>query len=92
MRRLEPQVQVRCAYLELTPPSLPEVAADMIAYGASQIRVVPLFLGVGRHAREDLPVLMNALCQSHPQVVFKLEPAVGENPAIVEALARTALG
>jgi sirohydrochlorin cobaltochelatase len=50
-----------------------------------------MFLGVGKHAREDLPVLMNELKYAHPQVVFSLQAAVGEHPAVVDLLARIAV-
>jgi sirohydrochlorin cobaltochelatase len=46
---------------------------------------------VPRHAREDLPVLMTELQQRFPQVNFKLRPAVGEDPRVVELLAHIAL-
>ena len=50
-----------------------------------------MFLGVGRHAREDLPVIMAELKQSHPNVSFTVQAAVGENPAVLDLLADVAL-
>ncbi len=82
---------VRCAYLELTPPDLPTVATELIAGGADFIRVIPMFLGKGRHAREDLPALMDALQQAHPTVHFDLRPSVGEDERVLELLTRMAL-
>lgn len=91
LAELSPQTLVRCAYLELTEPDLPTAAQAVIASGAQQIRVVPMFLGVGRHAREDLPRLMDALRQAHPHVSFECQPAVGEQAALVDMLAHLAL-
>lgn len=82
---------VRCAYLELCTPSLPDAAIDLIAGGARHIRVLPLFLGVGKHAREDLPALVSALRTAHPDVGIELLPAVGEHPAMVALMADIAL-
>ena len=87
----DPQVQVVCAFLELTTPDLPTAAAQLVAQGAQQLTVVPMFLGVGRHVREDLPVLMAALRQQHPGVDIVLQAAVGENPQLVALLAKIAL-
>lgn len=84
-------VMVRCAFLELTQPDLAFSAAELISLGARQITVVPMFLGVGKHAREDLPVLMEQLKVDHPNVVFRLQPAVGEQARLVELLAHIAL-
>lgn len=82
--------EVRCAYLELTEPDLPTAVGELAALGLRHIRILPMFLGVGRHAREDLPLLMQALHQAHPQVRFELRPAVGEDPRLLDLLARIA--
>lgn len=91
IREREVDAQVTCAYLELTTPDLPSVAAQMIASGAMTLRIVPMFLGVGRHAREDLPVLVTQLQADHPQVRFELQAAVGENPLLIDLMAQIAI-
>ena len=88
----EPHTLVRCAYLELTEPDLPSVASALIDQGATSLCVVPLFLGVGRHAREDLPELLKALHASHPDIDIICQPAVGEQAALLDLLADLALG
>jgi sirohydrochlorin cobaltochelatase len=88
---LDAQARVVCAYLELTTPDLPTAAGALIAGGARALTVVPMFLGVGKHAREDLPLLMARLRDSHPQVEFTLQPAIGEDPRLIDLIARMAL-
>jgi sirohydrochlorin cobaltochelatase len=85
------QVQVRCAFLELDAPDLGSAAAELVELGADSVRVVPMFLGTGRHAREDLPRLVEACRRAHPTVTFELQPSVGENPRVLELLATLAL-
>lgn len=92
MRDIDPRVQVQCAYLELMQPDLASVVGEFVAAGCTAIQVVPMFLGVGRHAREDLPALVRALAGAHPGLDIALQPAVGENPRVVDMLARVALG
>ena len=87
----DPAAQVACAYLELVEPDLPTAAAQMVRNGATSIRVVPLFLGIGKHVREDLPQLLAGLRQAHPTVNFTLGKAVGEEPALIDLLAQIAL-
>lgn len=89
---LDAQTPVRCAYLELTTPDLPTCAAALVAEGVSHITILPLFLGVGKHAREDLPQLLATLKTRHPDVTFTLQPAIGEDARVVDLLARMALG
>ena len=91
MRALAPHVPVRCAYLELSTPALPDAAAELVAAGATSVRIVPMFLGTGRHAREDLPALVAQLRAGHPDTVFELPPAVGEDTRVIELLASMAL-
>lgn len=87
----QPDILVRCAYLELCAPSLPEAAADLIASGARQLRVFPLFLGVGKHAREDLPLLIEQIKASHPEVLIELLPAAGEYEQMTRVMADIAV-
>ncbi len=87
----EPGVRVCCAYLELTQPDLPAAAAELVAQGATTVAVIPMFLGVGKHAREDLPVLLARLRATHPGIGFTLAPAVGEDPRLIDQLALIAL-
>lgn len=91
IRITSPGTTVTCAYLELTEPSLGDAAATLIKIGVSDITILPMFLGVGRHAREDLPALIAELKQNHPSTVFQVQPAVGENPAVLDLLAEIAL-
>jgi sirohydrochlorin cobaltochelatase len=87
----DPAVHTRCAYLELCEPDLPSAAADLVAQGVRRIRVMPLFFGMGKHAREELPVLMQQLQQEHPQVVFERMATVGEDARLTALLAGMAL-
>jgi len=91
MQQQEPGAAVCCAYLELTAPDLPSVVAQLVAGGASAIVVVPMFLGVGRHARHDLPALVAHLSGQYPALQIELRPAVGEDPRVIDLLARIAL-
>ena len=88
---MAPQVHVRCAYLELSVPDLATSANELIALGVNHITVLPLFLGVGKHAREDLPVLIQELRLAHPTVEVNLRPAIGEDALMIELMARIAL-
>ena len=90
LRQDAPHQPVCCAYLELSQPDLPSACAALIDAGAQHIRIVPMFLGVGRHAREDLPLLVAQLQAQHPQVLFTLQAAVGEDPRLIRLLAQIA--
>ena len=91
IRHRHPAALVSCAYLELCLPSLPQAADDMVSAGATQIRVFPLFLGVGKHAREDLPLIIEEIRSKHPQVRLELLATAGESAQLTALLADIAL-
>jgi sirohydrochlorin cobaltochelatase len=91
VRAQRPQVEVRLAFLELMQPDIATAAAQLIANGCTRIEVLPLFLGAGGHVRKDLPALLSTLQQAHPDVRFTLQRAVGEMPALIDAMADAAL-
>jgi sirohydrochlorin cobaltochelatase len=90
-QRSAPDVPVRCAYLELCAPDLASSVQALLPLGVTAITVVPMFLGMGKHAREDLPQLMAELAEQNPGVRFAVRPAVGEDPEMIALLARLAL-
>jgi sirohydrochlorin cobaltochelatase len=85
-----PGVAVSCAYLELEQPELPAAAAQLVGAGAERVTIVPMFLGTGKHARDDLPRLLQGLRQAHPAVRFELQRPVGEDPRLLDLLAAIA--
>lgn len=92
MRDMDPGVRVYCAYLELMQPDLATAAHGCVADGCDEIVVVPMFLGVGSHARQDLPKLVATLKSALPDVRLRLQPAIGEDARVVDLLARVAMG
>lgn len=92
LRSLRPGTAVRLAFLEFMTPTLLEAAEELAQGGWTEVSVVPMFLGAGGHVRRDLPQLVAALEQRHPQVQWRLKPAIGEAPSVIQAMAREAAG
>jgi len=86
-----PALEVRLAYLEIMRPDLPAAVADLIRAGAANVRIVPIFFGQGGHVREDLPAMVAKLEQDHPGVAIRCAAPAGEDPAVIDALARYCL-
>lgn len=90
MAHQDVDLPVRCAYLELCEPSLPTVIGEMHAAGVRSFSIVPMFLGTGRHAREDLPELVAALRTAHADIHIDLQQAIGEDPRMTALMAEIA--
>jgi sirohydrochlorin cobaltochelatase len=93
IRAQHPHLPVECAFLELCEPDLPTCATKIIAayagfysakgpFDQKSIRIIPMFLGMGKHAREDLPQLLTELRAAHR----------GRRPACHRAFGRFGLG
>lgn len=82
-----PDTTVRLAFLELMTPQLPDTVAALVADGCSEITVVPVFFGQGGHVLRDLPLLITELRSDYPSLEIKVAAAVGENPAVLQAIA-----
>ena len=91
LRERDASAMIACAYLELTEPDLQTAVKTLVNEGASSIRVGPMFLGVGRHAREDLPLLMTELRALYPKVVFELQQSIGEDQRLIDLIADIAM-
>lgn len=81
------EASVRLAYLELMQPSLGDAIGALVAAGTKSIRIVPVFLGRGGHTKQDLPTLAAAARERYPGVEIALEPPIGEQASVIEAIA-----
>ncbi|WJF91433.1 CbiX/SirB N-terminal domain-containing protein [Paraburkholderia bonniea] len=78
---------VSLAFLELMQPDLPGAIAAQVADGCREITVIPVFFGQGGHVRRDLPAVLEQCRLAHPAVVIHCALAVGEDDAVLDALA-----
>lgn len=86
-----PGTLVRCAHMELEPPTIADAVDACVAEGAREIVVYPHMLAPGRHAAEDIPRLAAEAVARHPEVRFEVTDCLGADDALVEIiLARVA--
>lgn len=85
---LAPDCAVSLAFLEFMSPGLIDAATAQVRAGANDITIVPVFLAQGGHLKRDLPLMVAELRAAHPAVTITVLPAIGEQPAVVEAIAR----
>lgn len=88
---LVPERHVQLAFLEFMTPTLLDAGRALAAAGCTRVDVVPLFLGAGGHVRKDLPELLATLSGEHPTVDWRLKQTIGENPAVIAAMAAAAV-
>lgn len=79
-------VRVELAYLGSMPPSLEDAAEVLAREDAKLITIVPLFLAQGGHIREDLPKIVHDIRGLHPKSEFRVTPALGDAPEMLDAM------
>ena len=93
LRNLLPGTEVTLAFLEFMPPDIDSAVNALAARGARHIRVVPVFLAQAGHVKRELPARVAALRASlsvaHPDLIIELEPAIGEQGEVIDAIARS---
>lgn len=87
VRELRPDATVSVAFLEYAAPSLPDAVAEAAANGATIVRIVPMFLGLGGHLRHDMPDIVGAARASVPGVEVLVTPSLGESNDVLDAMA-----
>lgn len=87
VRARNPDIAVELGFLELSSPSLSDTIDRLEKRGSARITLVPVFIGSGRHVREDLPQLLAATKDRHPHLAIRLAPPIGEAEEVIGAMA-----
>jgi sirohydrochlorin cobaltochelatase len=82
---------VELAFLEFMTPDLVAAGRRLVDSGCSRVEVMPLFLGMGGHVRNQVPALVEQLAAEHTAVQWSLQPTIGEADAVIAAIAAEAL-
>lgn len=90
-QQAQPEITVCNAYLEFMQPDLPAAVAQLMQAQCGDITIVPVFLGQGGHVLRDLPLLIADLHQQYPGLRLSKVDAVGEDTAVLQAMAQYCL-
>lgn len=75
---------IEIAYLELAPPDIPTGIERCIAAGATEVRLLPYFLSMGRHVTEHLEEFRANAATANPAIRFTLCEPLGPHEKLVE--------
>ena len=92
LRQARPEQAIRLAYLEIGQPDLISALASLYESGVKHITLLPVFLGVGKHLRQDLPALVEQAQRTYPDLRIALLPALGEHPLFANWVTTEVLG
>lgn len=75
---------VEVSFREQHLPNIQQGIDDCVAQGAQRVLLVPYFLFVGAHVREDLPEEMAEAKRRHPGVEFAMGNHLGAHRKLAE--------
>lgn len=82
-----PEHQIELGFLELMAPNFEDALLKIARRGPAAVTVVPLFLAPGGHLRADLPKLISAGANRHPELQLRQLPPLGDSQEVLEAIA-----
>jgi sirohydrochlorin ferrochelatase len=77
---------VETGFLDVNQPDIPTAIEQLVSRGATSIVAVPYFLHTGKHVVRDLPNLLEASQQRHPDVIITMGDYLGHDESIDEVL------
>jgi len=86
LRERMPKAMIEAAFLEHMTPTLEDAASGLVARGATELSVVPVFIAQGAHLRDDLPRRVEALGLTHPGIPVRIAPPIGEIDTILSSI------
>jgi len=78
--------RVRAAYLQLSPPTLPEAITAAANDGFRKIAVLPIFISAGGHATRDVPQQVAAAQEQFSGMEITILPRIGQTPGFEELI------
>jgi sirohydrochlorin ferrochelatase len=77
---------VEVSYREMHLPNIQQGIDACVAQGAERILLIPYFLFIGAHVREDLPEEMARAKERYPQVEFAMGSHLGVHRKLAEVV------
>jgi sirohydrochlorin ferrochelatase len=86
VRATRPDLRIEKAFLELAKPSFQTVVDRLVRAGHDEIVVVPLLLTEAYHAKVDVPAVIAAATERHPDLKIRAAKVLGLENSFLEVL------
>ena len=86
LQRLEPDLIVNIAHMELAHPTIEEGIENCVSAGATEIVVHPYMLSPGRHATKDVPRMVKEYSIIFPGIKIRVTEPLGLHENIAKVV------
>lgn len=74
------------SFIEFAEPDLENGVRLLVEQGAEKIYIVPLFLTVGNHLRQNIPDRLKTLQEEYPNIILETTEHLGVDPLLVQII------
>ncbi len=86
VREKMPGVCIEHAFMEFSDQTLEKAVRALIDKSVSEIKVVPYFLFMGVHLREDIPNMIKECTAGYPNIQVVMGEPLGVDPRLADIL------
>ena len=81
-----PETIIESAFMEFSDRTVENGVAALAAKGVTEIKVVPYFLFMGIHLKEDIPEMVEKCAAGYPGIIVSMGKPLGEDVRLAEIL------
>ena len=81
-----PEIAMECAFMEFSDRTVEKGVHALADKGVTEIRVVPYFLFMGIHIKEDIPNMVAECAASFPNIKITMGQPLGVDRRLAEIL------
>ena len=75
---------VECAFMEFSDRTIEKGVLALVNKGVTDILVVPYFLFMGIHLKEDIPAIIEQVAAKYPNVTISVSPHLGTDERLAD--------
>jgi sirohydrochlorin ferrochelatase len=81
-----PGMAIECAFMQFSDRTLEKGVQSLIAKGVTEIKIVPYFLFMGVHMKEDIPRMAAGCAADYPDVEIRMGDPLGIDERLADIL------
>ena len=79
-----PKVAIECSFMEFSERTVEKGVSALAAAGVTHIKVVPYFLFMGIHLKEDIPALVSECAAKYPDIKITMGQPLGVDERLAD--------
>jgi len=88
LKEKRPGAMIETCYMSELGPHFPDILEKCVRMGADRIIVMPYFLHLGIHLREDIPAMMRAEAKKYPALTLILGRHLGFDASLADLVGK----